>query len=175
MFTKQYTSLKVILYSVLMIFCYLLQSVPSLGLRFMGNAPELLLVLTVAVAYFESTAFSAFFGLFAGLLNDIITDNIVGKSALFFMFAAFFISLLLQTLLRDFFLTYIFISLGTLTVFLMLEYLLNLAFYGDIAFGTALIKIIIPKLLFSGVIAYPVYFVLKLMNDKLWPGGDETL
>lgn len=173
MFTKQYTSLKVILYGVLMVICYLLQSVPSLGLRFMGNAPELLLVLTVAVAYFESTTFSAFFGLFAGLLNDMVTDNIVGKSALFFMFAAFFISLLLQTLLRDFFLTYIFISLGTLSLFLMLEYLLNLVFYGDIAFGTALIKIIIPKLLFSGVLAYPVYFVLKLMSEKLWPGGDE--
>ena len=172
MFTKQYTSLKVILYGALMVVCYLLQSVPALKLRFMGNAPELLLVLTIGVAYFESATFSAFFGLFAGLLNDIITDSIVGNSALFFMFAAFIISLLLQTLLRDFFLTYIFISLGTLLLFLLLEYLLNLVFFGIADFGTALLKVILPKLFFSGLLAYPVFYVLRKMSEKLWPGGD---
>ena len=175
MFSKQYTTLKITLYSVLAVVCYLLQSVPALGLRFMDNPPELLLVLTVAVAYFESTTFSAFFGLFAGLLSDVVTDTVVGPCAILFMFVGFFISLLLSTLLRNFFLTYIFIALSALTLHLVLEYLLGLMMHESISFALALTKVIIPKLLFSGVLAYPLYALIKLMNDKLWPGGDTAI
>ena len=69
-------------------------------------------------------------------------------------------------------LTYIFISLGTLLLFLLLEYLLNLVFFGIADFGTALLKVILPKLFFSGLLAYPVFYVLRKMSEKLWPGGD---
>ena len=175
MFSKQYTPLKITLYSLLMLVCYLLQSVPSLNLRFMGNAPELLLILCICVAYHESETFSAFFGLAAGLLNDIITDSIVGKSAVIFMFAGFFISILLKTLLRNFFTTYIFTSLGILMVFLLLEYLFNLLFFEVAAFGQALLQIILPKFFFTGLLAYPLYFLVRFMNERLWPGGEQKL
>lgn len=175
MFAKQYTPLKVVSYGLLLVICYLFQSVPALGLRFMDKAPELLLVLCICVAYYESETFSAFFGLAAGLLNDVITDSIVGKSAIIFMFLAFFISILLQTMLRNFFLTYIFMTLSVVLLFLLLEYTFNLLFFGQIPFVTALLKIILPKFFFTGVLAYPIYFIVKLMNDKLWPGGEQIL
>lgn len=174
MFSKQYTPLKITLYSILAVVCFLLQSVPALKVRFMGNPPELLLVLTIAVAYFESADFSAFFGLFTGLLSDVVTDTIVGPCAILFMFIGFFVSLLLKTLLRGFFLTYIFITLSALTLQLTSEYLLGLMLHGGLPFFTALIKVILPKLLFSGVLAYPVYWLIKYMNDKLWSGGENA-
>lgn len=172
MFSKQYTPLKITLYGLLLIVCYLLQSVPSLGFRFMGNAPELLLVLCICIAFHESETFSAFFGLAAGLLNDIITDSVVGKSALLFMFICFFMPILLKTLLRNFFLTYIFTALGCLLGFLVLEYLFNLLFLGALPFGKALVQVILPKFFYTGVLCYPLYYIVKLMNNKLFSGGD---
>lgn len=172
MFSKQYTPLKITVYSVLAIICYLLQSVPALGLRFMDNPPELLLVLTIAVAYFESATFSAFFGLYTGLLSDIVTDTIVGPCAITFMFTAFFVSLMLSTLLRNFFLTYIFITLSALSLHLILEFLLGMMLHENLSFTLALTKVILPKLFLSGVLAYPVYALVKLLSDKVWPGGD---
>ena len=175
MFSKQYTSIKITLYGLLLLVCYLLQSVPSFGLRVMGNAPELLFLLCICVAFNESETFSAFFGLTAGLLNDIITDSIVGKSAIIFMFLGFFIPVLLRTLLRNFFLTYIFMSLGCTLVFLLIEYFFNLMFFTSIPFGTALMKIILPKFFFTGLLSYPLYFTVKFICRKFWSGGDLLL
>ena len=174
MFAKQYTPLKIIVYSLLMLICYVCQSVPFPAFRFVGNAPELLLVLCICVAYHESVTFSAFFGLAAGLLNDIITDSIVGKSAIFFMFLAFAIAVFLRTLLRNFFTTYIFTVLSAVLLFLVLEYIFHCIFFGQLNFGTALLHVILPKLFFTGALAYPIYFAVKFLCNKLWPGGEPS-
>ncbi len=172
MFTKTNTSLKVALYGLVLVIFYLLQSVPALGLRFMNVSPELLLVLSICVAFNESVTFSAFFGLAAGLLNDVVTDSVVGKSALFFMFAAFFVAVALRTVLRKFFLTYIFIQLSAILLFLVIEYILILIFYGTLTPALAVVDVILPKFLFSGLLCYPVYFIIRFLNRKLDAGGD---
>jgi len=172
MFAKHNTSLKIMLYSLIMLVLYLFQSVPSLNIRFMGRAPELLLVLTICVAFHESETFAAFFGLFAGLLNDVVTDSIVGKSALFFMFAAFLIAVLLQTMIRNFFLSYIFISLITIAIYLLSGYLFNLLFLSALPFLKAALEVLLPKFLFTGVLTYPVYFIIHFVHSRLETGGD---
>lgn len=174
MFTKHNTTLKIILYSLILFALYIIQSVPALGLRFMDISPELLLVLTISIAFHESETFAAFFGLAAGVLNDIVTDGTVGKTAVFFMFAAFIISVLLQTLLRHFFLTYIFIVLSTTAIFLLGSYLFNLLFIGYIPLGTALLHVILPKFFFTGVLSYPMYFAIRFIHKKLDDGGEAV-
>lgn len=173
MFTRRNTTIKTVIYALILVILYLFQSVPALGLRFMGCAPELMFILTVCVSYNESENFSAFFGLAAGLISDIVTGAAVGMNAIIFMFTAFFISVLLQTLLRRFFLTYISITLISLTVLLFLQYLSSMLFYGYIPLSEALLHVILPKLLFSGVLAYPVYFIVNFVNKKLDEGGEE--
>lgn len=172
MFTRSNTSFKAALYGLMLVVFYLLQSVPAINLKFMDVTPELLLVLTVCVAFNENETFAAFFGLAAGIINDTVTDSIVGKNALIFMFAGFFISVLCQTVFRRFFLTYIFISLCTLGIFLVAEYLLISLFYGSVPLGIALIKVILPKFFYSGVLCYPVYFIVRFLHNKLSAGGD---
>lgn len=166
MFEKNDTPFKIILYALFTLVLYLMQSVPALGVRFMGTSPELLLTVTVAVAFFENETFSAFFGLAAGLLSDIITGGTVGKSAVLFMFAAFFISVLLQTLFRKMFLTYILMTLALTALFLFLEYLFTAVFLSRPPFVQSLLKIILPKFFFTGVLAYPVYYIVKALHKK---------
>ncbi len=171
MFSRSNTSVKAALYGLVLIVFYLLQSVPALNFRFMNVSPELLLVLSICVAYNESETFAAFFGLIVGIINDTVTDGVVGKSALFFMFAAFIVSVLLKTVLRKFFLTYVIIELCAILLFLVIEYVLILVFFGQMPLGACLIKVILPKFLFSAVLSYPVYYIIGYLNKKLDTGG----
>ena len=173
MFTRNNTPVKIALYGVLLILFYLLTSVPALGLRFMGQAPELLFILTVCIAFSESETFSAFFGLAAGILNDCVTDSIVGKSAIVFMFTAYLVSIALKTVLRRLFLTYVVLSLATVLLYLLAEYVFTLIFYGGLPLGQALLKVILPKFLYSGVLCYPVYFIVRFLSRKLDAGGEN--
>ena len=171
MFEKHNTSVRAALYGLMLVLFYILQSVPSFGLRFMDTSPELLLVLTVCVAFNESETFSAVFAFAAGIINDCVTDTVVGKSAIFFMFAAFFICVALKTVLNRQFLTYVFLCLTALALFLIIEYLLVTVFYGGMPFGLSLIKVILPKFFYSGVLCYPVYFTVRFFTKKLDAGG----
>lgn len=171
MFTRSNTSVKAALYGLVLIIFYLLQSVPALKFRFMDVSPELLLVLSICVAYNESETFSAFFGLIVGLINDTITDGVVGKSALFFMFSAFIVSVLLKTVLRKLFLTYVIIELSAIALFLIIEYVLILLFFGQMPLGSCLVNVILPKFFFSAALSYPVYYVIGYLNKKLDTGG----
>ncbi len=166
MFERSDTPFKAILYGLVMLFLYLLQSVPALGFRFMGCSPELLLLLTVGAAFFESESFAAFFGLAAGLLNDVVTSDVVGASAIFFMFSAFFISILLQTALRRIFLTYVLLSLGCCALYLICEYLFLAMFFSPPPFWISVCKIFLPKFLFSGALCYLIYPVVKFCHGK---------
>lgn len=174
MFTRNNTPVKIALYGLMLIIFYLLTSVPALGLRFMGQAPELLFILTICVAFNESETFSAFFALAAGILNDCVTDSVVGKSAIVFMFTAFLVSVSLKTILRRLFLTYVVLSLTTVLLFLVTEYIFTVIFYGGLPFGQALLKVILPKFLYSGVLCYPVYFIVGFLSKKLDAGGGNV-
>lgn len=171
MFSRSNTSVKAALYGLVLIIFYLLQSVPALNFRFMNVSPELLLVLSICVAYNESETFSAFFGLIVGIINDTVTDGIVGKSALFFMFAAFIVAVLLKTVLRKLFLTYVIIELCAIALFLIIEFALIAVFFGQMPFAACLTKVILPKFLFSAVLCYPVYYIIGYLNRKLDTGG----
>ena len=173
MFEKNDTPFKIILYALFTLVLYLLQSVPALGIRFMDVSPELLLTLVIAVAFFENETFSAFFGLACGLLNDIRTGGVVGKSALFFMFCAFFISVLLQTLFRKMFLTYVAMTLVLTALFLILEYIFTVVFFKTPPISFSLMKIILPKFLFTGVLSYPVYYITKFLHKKTTRRDEE--
>mgnify|MGYP003310624135 CR=1 FL=1 len=173
MFSRTNTSVKAALYGLVLIIFYLLQSVPALSLRFMNVSPELLLVLAICVAYNESETFAAFFGLIVGIINDTVTDGVVGKSALFFMFASFMVAVLLKTVLRRLFLTYVVIELCAIALFLIVEYVLILVFFGNMPLSLCLAKVILPKFLFSAALCYPVYYVIRFLNRKLDAGGVE--
>ena len=107
------------------------------------------------------------------MLNDIIPGVVVGKSALFFMFSAFFISVLLQTLLRKMFLTYTAITLALTALFLVLEYIFTVIFFKTPPVAFSLMKIILPKFLFTGVVSYPVYYITKILHKKTTRRDEE--
>ena len=90
------------------------------------------------------------------------------------MFLSFAIAVMLRTLLRNFFTTYIFTVLSAVLGFLLIEYVFHCIFIDAIPLWSALINTILPKLFFTGVLAYPLYFITGLFEKKLWQGGENA-
>ncbi|PWM38402.1 MAG: hypothetical protein DBX52_07175 [Clostridiales bacterium] len=166
MFSKPRSYWKIIEYVVLTLVCFLLQSVPAFGVRFLGCAPSLLLLLAIGVAFFENCRFSAWFGLAMGLLSQFTTASIVGLDAIFFMFASYFISAALEVFLQRNFLIYMYVSLAAVALQQLLDYLYHLLIWSRMPFGIALTGQILPTFFFTGICAFPLYGILNHFDRK---------
>lgn len=166
MFSRPRSYWKLILYVIMTLVCFLLQSVPGFGVRFLGCAPSLLLLLTVGIAFFEPPSYAAWFGLIAGLLSQLTTSVLVGTDAILFMFSGYLISAALEVFLRRKFLVYIYVSLGVLLLQQLLNYLYHLLRWAHFPFGVALMHQILPTFFFTGLFAFPIYWILWRYDRK---------
>lgn len=166
MFSRPRSYWKFILYVVLTLVCFLLQSVPAFGVRFLGCAPSLLLLLTLGIAFFESPDFAAWFGLIAGLLSQLTTAVLTGTDGILFMFAGYFTAVALELFLQRKFLVYVSVSLGMVLLQQLLDYLYHLLLLDRLPLGPALVHQILPVFFFTGLFAFPLYGVLWHYDQK---------
>ncbi len=166
MFSRPRSYWKFILYVAMTLVCFLLQSVPAFGVRFLGCAPSLLLLLTVGVSFFETPDFAAWFGLIAGLLSQLTTAVLGCTDAILFMFAGFIIAAALEVFLRRKFLVYIYVALGTVFLQQILDYCWHLLLWDHLPLGAALIHRILPTFFFTGLFAFPIYWILWHYDRK---------
>lgn len=175
MFSRPRSYWKLILYVVMTLVCFLLQSVPAFGVRFLGCAPSLLLLLTVGVSFFETPAFSAWFGLTAGLLSQITTGVLGSTDAILFMFIGFLIAAALEVFLQRKFLVYLFVALGAVLLQQLTDYLWHLLLWDRLPLGAALVNQILPIFFFTGLFAFPVYWILWRYDRKFREKEEELL
>ncbi len=162
---------KCIGYGVMVLFFYIWQTASASPVRVLGQTPEFMLLLTLAVSFRESETFSGFFGLICGFLSDAVTGGNVGIKAVFYMFLAYFLSIAVQTLFRPLFLSYVCITLGAMAVQCIFEYLFFILLRGEISFVSALIHTILPQLFLTGVWSYGIYYVVYRYNLSLTRRG----
>lgn len=166
MFTKPGNYWKFLEYVILTLVCFLLQSVPAFGVRFMECAPSLLLVLTIGIAFFESPSFAAWFGLVAGLLSELTTTSIVGLDGMIFMFLGYFTAVALELVLQRQVIVYLSICLGGVVLQQILRYFYHLLIWDRVPFGIALVNTILPIVLFTGLCAFPIYGIMRYYDQK---------
>lgn len=175
MFSKPRSYRKIIEYTVLTLVCFLLQSVPAFGVRFLGCAPSLLLLLTIGIAFFESPNFALWFGLGAGLLSQITTASFAGLDGILFMFCAYFTAAALALFLQRKFITFLCTSLICIFLQQMVDYLFHLMLWDSLPIGVALMNHILPTFCFSGLCAFPLYGILYHFDRKFRKEEDELL
>lgn len=149
--------------------CFVLQSVPAFGVRFLGCAPSLLLLLAVGITFFESPNFAAWFGLIAGLLSQVTTSKLVGSDAILFMFAGYILGVLLETIFQRKFVVYLFSALAITLLQQFSDYLSHLLLFERLPFGSALVHQMLPTFFFTGLFAFPIYYILWRFDLKFRP------
>ena len=122
--------------------------------------------LSVGIAFFESPSFSAWFGLIAGLLSQLTTAKLVGSDAILFMFAGYFLAILLETTFQRKFIVFLFAALGITLLQQFSNYLAHLLLFERLPFGAALVHQMLPAFFFTGLFAFPLYYILWRFDFK---------
>ena len=76
---------RLITYTILIIFCFLLQSTVFRGLAFGGIVPNLLIVVTASLGFMRGDRTGLIVGFFCGLLIDIFFGDVIGLYAMIYM------------------------------------------------------------------------------------------
>lgn len=144
----------VIFYAVWLLVLALIQPTAVQWIRIFGVSPDLFLIFVICTGLLRDKREGAVIGFVFGLVLDMMVGRMVGLSAIVYMYLG-----LLTGLLRDHF-----VSDGVIvcaiTVFVaaliynIVYYIGYLIAWGDLGFGIALIRTILPKALYTGIAGF---------------------
>lgn len=109
-------------YGLLLIATYFVQTTPFM-IKINNSYPNVILILLILVAMFESNTYGAIFGLFAGMLVDINAVNGSGLHAITYMLTGFICSLLIGRFLQNNIISLLTIGAITLLIHSVIELL----------------------------------------------------
>jgi len=78
-----------IVYAILIVFCFLLQSTVFRGLSFAGIVPNLMIVVTASLGFMRGDRTGLVVGLCCGLLIDIFFGDVIGLYAMIYMYVGY--------------------------------------------------------------------------------------
>jgi rod shape-determining protein MreD len=159
-------------------FAALLQAVVVSSTFVFGGAPDLLLVVVVALGLLRGSVAGAVLGFVGGLVVDVVTLDTLGVTSLVLTLAGFWAGRYAETTGRGRALAPL-LSVGVITVLaaifgLVLHYMLGEA----VSAHQALLTTLLPALLLNLLLAYPVYWLVrKLVGERvvLEPSGEVEL
>jgi rod shape-determining protein MreD len=139
----------------------LLQVVLVSSLLVDGGAPDLLLVVVVALGLARGSVAGAVFGFLGGLVLDTITLDTLGLSSLVLTLVGFWAGRYAETTARDRRLAPL-LAVGSITVLaalfgVVLHYLLG----EDVVVRNALVTTLAPAFVLNLVLALPVYWLVR--------------
>lgn len=158
---------RIVIYFLLIMFAFLLQTCFFPMLKFLAAAPNLLLIITFSYGFMYGTTTGIICGLFAGLMMDTFYPGPFGLFILIYSYLGFFCGLfteeyrsdsmilpIILCLVCDFFYNAAMILYRVLTLgFVNMEFLLK--------------KVVLPEMFFTLLVTIAVYHVLLNTNKKL--------
>jgi rod shape-determining protein MreD len=146
----------------------LLQAVVVSSTFVFGSAPDLLLVVVVALGLVRGSVAGAVLGFVGGFVVDLVTLDTLGVTSLVLTLAGFWAGRYAETTGRGRALAPV-LSVGVITVLaaifaLVLHYMLGEA----VSAHQALITTLLPELLLNLLLAYPVFrLVRRLVGERV--------
>lgn len=147
--------------------CFLLQTTAFQRIALAGEVPNLILIVTVAIAYMRGKAEGMYVGLACGLLVDIMYGDVIGLHGMLYMFLGYFIGICNEIYYKD-----------DLTVPIVIiaisDFLYNFSFFvlsfllrGRLNIFFYIRRIMLPELVYTVLIAVILYKLLHFLNDWL--------
>jgi hypothetical protein len=123
----------------------------------------------ISVAAFETPVRSAVYACVCGLMLDNLTDSLFGFFGITLLWAGLFVSVLFTLLLRRHALNVFFLNAVATLILLLLHYLFYMGIWGYDESGVIFLEWYVPLFFLTGVGVVPVYFLVRLLKQKLSP------
>lgn len=153
------------LWAMLMILLYALQTSLLTFISFDGFSANLMLLLTVSIAFLRGNEYGAFFGFMAGLLQDATTGSYFGLATFSYMTIGLIFGKFSVNLFRDQSLLPVISSIPALTIHFAITigflYLLN----HQIDLTRFMREDFWPAAIMQVVLAYPVHRIIVELNE----------
>lgn len=132
----------------------------------MGILPNTALAMVVVIALSKGRYYGGFFGIFIGLLHDILFSVHIGINALIFFFIGYLVGLSGNVFTRDNIINpVIFTSLGT--VVYNLSYFLYLYFTNiEFTYSYLIRRVVSIEIIYNALIAIVIYKIFKKIFGK---------
>jgi rod shape-determining protein MreD len=126
-----------------------------------GGAPDVVLVVVIALGLLRGSVAGAFVGFAAGLVVDLLTLETLGLTSLVLTLAGFWAGRWAETTGRGRTLAPL-IGVGVITLLAgAFEFVLHYLLGDEVVAYYALVTVLVPTLLANLVLAYPVYLLVR--------------
>lgn len=150
----------------IIILCFLLQTTLFQRLALADEVPNLLLIITVSVAYMRGKTEGMFTGFFCGLLVDMYSD-VLGIQALLFMIIGYVVGWCNMIYYKDDY-TLPIMLIGISDLFYnFFFYVFSFLLRGRLHLIYYLRRIMLPELIYTVLISIVLYKVLHTLNELL--------
>ena len=146
-------------------------------LQFVDGSLDVLLCVLVAIALLRGAAFGALAGFWAGLVVDTASLGTLGLTSLLLVLVGYGAGWFgTATSVRSSQFARVSIAVAGATVVLFVGSALVTVFLGtSIAFGSSLVRSMLPSLALNLVFAYPIFMVVRLIFPVSRPSAREVI
>ena len=165
---------RVIVMTLMVILCFLLQSTVFQALSLASVSPNLLLILTASIGLMRGEKEGLLTGFFSGILIDIFFGRTLGFYAMLYMFLGYGNGIFHRLFLdEDIKLPMVWVAFSDLA-YGLLVYFFRFMLRGRFDFGYYLIHVILPELVYTVVVTIALYWLIRVINRWLERVEDDS-
>lgn len=153
------------LYSLLLLLCYILQTIPGL-FEIFGIKPVLIAGAAFCVSMYEGPMVSAVYSMTAGLLWDISSDKLFGFNGIIFLIFGLFISLICIYYLHTKLLNSLMFCGAAMISQGFLDYLFYYSVWNYDNVSIMLVRHILPTIAYTLAVIPVFYFLVRRIAEK---------
>lgn len=159
-------ALKWLIFALLLLVCYILQTTPGLFEVF-HTKPVLIVSLAVCVSMYEGVMSSAFFCMTAGLLWDISSDKLFGFNGVILLFYGLIVALLCIYYLHTKVLNALVFCVGLLLIQGVLDYGFYYAIWNLDSSWIIWVQHILPTAAYTVLVTPLLFYLVRFVERKL--------
>ena len=140
-----------IFYAVWLLVLVLIQPTAVQWIRIFGVSPDLFIIFVICAGLRRDKWEGAVVGFIFGMVFDMLVGRMIGLGAVIYMYSGFLTSLLRERFVSDGCIVCSIIIFIAALVCNLIYYIGYYITWGDLGFGIALIRTILPKALYTGI------------------------
>ena len=166
---------KWVIYALLLLTAYMLQTTRGLTVPIFGARPLLILGVSLSVSFLEPLVPAGIFAFFSGLLMDYASDTLFGYYGFFFVALALGLALLTQFATLPTAWTFILSGGGAVLIQGHIDFLFRDALLEMSGTGAFYVTRLLPMLVYTVAMTYAVFFLVRWIHRRLTPGHEQEM
>lgn len=159
--------MRIFVMTIVAVISYILQSTVLGYVEIYNIKPNLIIITTISYALIRGKEEGAIYGLFAGLLMDIMGGKIIGAYALMGMYLGLAVGSLNKDIYKENYLIPFMLTAGGTFVYNLIFYIFSYFLFIQEQLLWYVVAYIIPETIYNTVLSVIIYFLILYINKKL--------